>query len=285
VWSINFSSRMIVCAILCASVLLLSSSAPAGLIGTYQSPKYTFEFNDFFSPPSISGLLTYGEPNQTSPPANSHILPTDTATFVNNLKFSSSSAENHFVDGKLVSVITAKPGMSIDKVSLEEGGAWYLDSLLGNGNAAASVTLNGVRLDVLEIEGVGNVSGIFTGGTMRFDLPAPAEDNTRTFVLHDAANPQRKVSTGNWHGQMNINVDDALANTPYQGERVTKVSLVFDNILSTQSEAGAHAYIDKKFVYVTPGGNLIPEPASLLMLSIAAVIGLGARLRRKSRQL
>jgi hypothetical protein len=261
--SAKLSSPLTVCAVCCACALVCSSMAHAELI--IDSPCYVYEVDEFFTTHDPNPALTYGVP----------ILNGNVLKFDQNLQFSClSSGENDkdTADGKLAVMINAKPGCEIDHVSVFELGGWSFDGA-GTNATEAKVEILSATVDILEIDGLPVLLWPPVFGTMKFDTPPPDEFNSKSLNMVDHPGP------GTWAGTMTIDLAASLIGTQYEGHKITKAQLVIDNKLATWSEIGSIAFIDKKRVWI--GADPIPEPATLLLLGIAATVGLGVWCRRK----
>ncbi|MGW8256892.1 MAG: hypothetical protein ACWGMZ_05355 [Thermoguttaceae bacterium] len=181
-------------------------------------------------------------------------------------------------DGKLDVTIVAHPGKALTNLKVYESGAYHSLPKNGGAGTTATVAMLGATLEIMEVDGV-PVNLPLINGTMVFADPAnpPPQPDTKTFQKTAG-----KRMSGNWAGNMVFNnIGQYLDNTMYEGKRVTKARLVFDNILATNTDAaGVYSYIDKKRIEIIPT-LYVPEPALLLMFVTGAVV-LGIRWRKKA---
>lgn len=178
---------------------------------------------------------------------------------------SSGAAGTDITDGTLTMMLMSTPGNFIDEIEFDEAGDFTLTGL--SGEAFASVTAT-FFLDITEVDGVAinpvniTTAMVFTPSNGDWSLSA------------DGPGP---LVNGTWSGMVNVDITQALIdnNIPYV-VGATKVSVTFDNTLTTLSEAGTSAFIAKKDV----GGigiTVTPEPASLGLLTLGALAIMGRR--------
>lgn len=172
---------------------------------------------------------------------------------------------NDFTDGFLSFRMMAIPGTAIQGFAINEGGAY---TTFGTGPTW-------VQAGLLAIVKIFEVDGIALGTPLT--LP--------TFT----ANFNHSVADGSavlqpWSLNMPINLAAALVNNGIPFTRgVTKVEVAVDNGLLANAAVGGIAFIDKKdFQIITriPDQNEIPEPATLVMVALAAAGFAGLRARR-----
>jgi hypothetical protein len=180
-------------------------------------------------------------------------------------------------DGTLNVTIVAHEGLGIQTVELYEKGGYHSLNLTGGSGTTVGVAVIGATLEILDIEG--GIDPVnpppLILGTMVFTEPSPAQNDYK-FIQK----VPDELLYGAWIGSMNINVADQLVGTDYEGKLVTKARLIFDNVLTANSDAAdTYAYIDKKLVeiIVTP----VPEPSMLIMLAMGA-LGLGVWWRKRT---
>ncbi len=160
------------------------------------------------------------------------------------------------IDSTLTTKIVAKPGASIDSISIDEFGDYTLGGL-SDADALASVGA-AFFWRVTEVNGAAVAlptqiaSMTFTGGGM---YERPTNDGT--------AVP--------WTGNVVLDVAAYLLSAGISGD-ATAVSLRFDNTLQTAADNFSNAFIKKKGVdiTVTPGDPTIPEPTAAALLGLAA---------------
>jgi hypothetical protein len=78
------------------------------------------------------------------------------------------------------------------------------------------------------------------------------------------------AQSGNIDVSANFDVAGALAAASIRGQ-ATKLSLVFDNQLTVQSQPDTYAYISKKEIELYAGGQPLPEPGTLALFGTGAV--------------
>ena len=186
----------------------------------------------------------------------------------NPVSFNSSSTGAggvNITDGTLTLMMMAQAGNFIDAIEFDEAGDFTLAGLAGT--AFASVTAN-FLLDIQEVDGVGitpidiSTAMVFTPSNGDFDLIA------------DGPGP---LVDGAWSGFLMVDITQALIdnNIPFVNG-ATKVSVTFDNTLTTLSQNGTSAFIAKKDVGGV-GITVVPEPASLALLTLGALAMMGRR--------
>ena len=183
--------------------------------------------------------------------------------------FSSSSANwtSDETSGTLATLIEALPGNYIDQISLDESGDF---SIFAFGTAATFASISSrVTLDILEIDGSAPTSPVTVAGDMVFtsDGEWNLADDGMLFGK-------------SWSGSLELDVSAAVADSGYSGH-ATKVAFEMENVLNTDSEPGTSALIAKKvFGGVSVTTSLVPEPATLTLLAIAAALLLVRRRKR-----
>lgn len=164
-------------------------------------------------------------------------------------------------DGNLRFGIVANPGNGISQVVLSEAGDTTLAGF-GTDATFTAVTARGV-ISITEVDGVGiNVI------SKQFSLTFNPSGGTFGLLTDGGGGP---LYSADWSGSETINVTNILIaeNVPYN-LGATKVSINLDNTLVALSQNGTFSLIAKKDF----GGlsvTVIPEPATLLMLSLAVV--------------
>jgi hypothetical protein len=243
-------------------MLGIANSSFGGLIND-TGANFIYEWNEFFTStrPSTVGL-TYGTPEVLAP---------NVLDFSDNLQFSSVSGvstPSDFVDGKLALDITAKPGQGINALTLFERGT-YGFGLGGTSTTAAKVQFIGAVLTVTSIDGL-PVSPSDFSMSMTFNVPSPNSVGSKTFF--QTMGPD----SGDWAGTSTIDLA-----TLFPGKRITGAKLVFDNQLETVAGTSTHSFIDKKDLRISIDPYVtVPEPASIILLSMGALLFVFTRSRK-----
>jgi hypothetical protein len=166
-------------------------------------------------------------------------------------------------DGTLTATITAKPGKSINFITISESGDF---TLAGQGFATVSVAAT-MFAQVVEVNGAA-INPITINGTLLF---TPTGDPTT--AAGDYSLPTHAGVGVVWSGSGTLDIDAALAGRNVQGH-ATKVLFSMDNTLVAIGSETAVAFVKKKTNGVT---IIVPEPATLSVLAGAAVLGLKRR--------
>jgi len=224
-------------------------------------------YGDFSGTTVMYAQVTEDSGTDTPPLFGAPTVSGDTLDF-NPASFNSSSSGafgTDITDGTLTLMIMALPGNFIDMVEFDEAGDFTLTGF--SNDAFASVTAT-FFLDIEEVDGVSinplniSTSMVFTPSDGDWSLSA------------DGPGP---LVNGSWSGSLDVDITQALIdnNIPFD-VGATKVSVTFDNTLTTLSEEGTSAFIAKKDV----GGigiTVTPEPASLGLLALGALAVMGRR--------
>jgi len=183
----------------------------------------------------------------------------------------SSTSENGTSDetsGTLVILIEALPGNYIQRIYLDESGDFSIFPFpVGTAATFASIHTP-VDLNILEIDGSAPSNPVTVAANLVFSSDGEwnlADDGT---------------SSGPWSGLLDLDVSAAITDSGYSGH-ATKVYFEMENILDTGSEPGTSATIAKKvFGGVSVTTSKVPEPATLMLLAIAAALLLARRRKR-----
>jgi MYXO-CTERM domain-containing protein len=166
-------------------------------------------------------------------------------------------------DGTLSMVLEARPGFTLNRFTVNERGDYTLAGP-GGPNTRVSVALR-MFISILDINGMPAA-----GGPLAIPSIPGTFNNNGNFNL--ASNPGLTVD---WNGTATIDLDAYLASIGRTGN-ATRISLILDNTLFAQAEAGSVAFIKKKefqgFTVTVP----TPGAAALLVLG-----GLAAARRRR----
>ncbi len=193
--------------------------------------------------------------------------------------FSMGAGGVDITDGKLFVQLAPRPGHIMDCVTISEIGAYAIAGAGGTSATQVSVGGEGITLTITAIDGI-SVDGptvttpmIFKSITGTVVLPVEGILPNGPGVT-DLSFPITTHGQGTWYGGAYFNLITLLEGTSWEGHDVTQATLVFDNMLISQSEAGTAAFIDKKQLWITP------EPGTLVLLCIAA-FGLGGYVWRR----
>lgn len=160
---------------------------------------------------------------------------------------------NDNTNGQVDLTIQAKPGHTIQSVSVHEFGGYLLkQAALNAGAAYAEVDNSSFFARVVEVAGV-PVPITMVTGTMSF----PDGDKFYMNVPSYADSPLE----GDWTATGTINVA-AL----YGSNQITKITFSFNNILTAEKTNGAYASIFKNGVTISTVTAPIPEPATLALI-------------------
>lgn len=149
--------------------------------------------------------------------------------------------------GILSMIIQAKPGNVLDKITIQEFGDWTLS---GVGSAATSVSASGT-LTATNLLGPGvysDVMGVNPGSPI--SLPGP--------------------SSGTWDGLVYLDLT---------GLGLTRIELVFENVLEATSEPGTTSFIRKNVISGPSVAVIIPSPSAFGLLGMAGMALAGRRRR------
>ncbi len=245
----------------CAAALVgMASTSQAAFIQNYGDvddiPPGTIMYLDVEESTVTDNNALYGPPD-----VQGNTMDFDPAAFG---AFAANGA-NDFTDGFLSFRMMAIPGAAIQGFAINEGGAY---TTFGAGPTW-------VQAGLLAIVKIFEVDGIPLG------TPLTLPTFTANFN-HSVADGQATLQP--WSLNMPINLAAALAanGIPFQ-RGVTKVEVAVDNGLLANAAVGGIAFIDKKdFQIITriPDQNEIPEPATLVLVALAAAGFAGLRARR-----
>jgi hypothetical protein len=164
-------------------------------------------------------------------------------------------------DSEINTLVEAKPGFFIDNIQISEEGDFTLVGVPGAfGHAGVGAAF---FFEILGVNGVLVGDGPIGFASMQFTTGGGP--NGGQYSLPGDA------GTAPWIGSAFLDINAALAASPYAGQRATSVRLSFDNTLSAAADDNASAFIKKKEI----GGIIIrtniPEPSTLAM--VALVLG------------
>lgn len=172
-------------------------------------------------------------------------------------------------DGNLNFDVAAHVNKNINSIQLSEAGDVTLSGFGTDATFAAATARVFVRID--EVNGVG-INSITTSFAMNF---APS-GGTFGLLSDGLGGP---LYNDAWSGNLFVDLNAILAANSIAG-KATKVNINLDNTLVAVSQAGTFALIAKKHlggVSITvngqnPGGGPdVPEPASMVLVSMALV--------------
>jgi hypothetical protein len=174
-------------------------------------------------------------------------------------------------DSEIHTVVDAQPGFFIDNIQISEEGDFTLVGIPGAfGHAGVGAAF---FFEVLAVDGVLVGDGPIGFASMQF--------TTGSGPNGGQYNLPGDAGTAPWIGSAFLNINAALAGSPYAGQRATSVRLSFDNTLSAAADQNASSFIKKKEI----GGIIIrtniPEPSTLAMAALAACAAATVIMRRK----
>lgn len=184
---------------------------------------------------------------------------------------------SEIVDGQLSFMVVAKPGKVIDNLQLLEAGDTTITALSTSLDTNSSVT-TAIFIDVIDIDGVPVGAPVNITGTMTFTPSGGSYNNSEDGGQPYDTNGASTIFSAVWNGVANIDfpAELALQNVDYR-LGVTKANVTLDNTLSVTAVNGESAFIKKKdFDGIIITTN-IPEPATLVLLALAAAGGLASR--------
>jgi hypothetical protein len=223
------------------------SQADTMTYGDFVATDYTF--NGVFESSTAAPLPLFGSPTVSG----------DTLTFTptNFISFAQ-DGDVGYTDSHLDVDITANAGSNIYIVNLSEKGSYALTGAGDPAYTSAQVTMP-VWLEILKVNG-GGINPI----TVQEDM-----------VFTNAGFWAGGASSGSWQGSLAFDVTAVLRANGVPAGFATEVQLTLDDTLTTYSDAGTSAGIDK-----TQADISIPEPATISLLAAGMI--LSAARRRKN---
>jgi len=169
--------------------------------------------------------------------------------------------------GLLTLGIEAQPGYGISELLFTEAGDY---TIFGSGGAGTEATVSApIFIDILEVNGA-PITQIDVDGSLTFS-PSNGDYN-----LADDGSGFGVI----WNGSFSLDLDQVLLDNGFMaGDQVTLVSITLNNILTTTSELGTQAIIQKKDVSGF-GISVIPEPTTAVLLGLG-LTGLAVRRGRE----
>lgn len=211
------------------------------------------------------------------PPNELYGAPTVTSNLLDfdNMAFGTSSSDgaSSLIDGQLNFTIMALPGAGLTAFSIVEGGDYSFTGVTPTPGTFVSASA-GATISILEIDDVPLGNPV----TLTAPISTFASD---TFVT-DYPTTGGAPSTGLLPWSLVTFVD--LGPVLPSGHFATKIEVAIDNQLSTATTPGNQAAIAKKDFKIIPVGDLIPndivpEPASILLVCLLGMLGVARRVR------
>jgi hypothetical protein len=231
--------------------LFTAAMAQAALVnwGDVSDPAGNVIFRQVTENNSLSS--TVFAPQATGPTATGDSLMFSPVNFQSQSSSNSAAA----IDSTIRTTIEARPGQSINSISVFEFGDYSLGGLVG-GQANASVGA-AFFWRVVELSG----------------LPVSLPLQTATLNVTGGgfyARPSGDGTARPWTGSVLLDVASYLASLD-TSRVATKIELTFDNTLQTAADQVSTSFIKKKEVEITVdnGTPEIPEPAAAGLLALA----------------
>jgi hypothetical protein len=165
-------------------------------------------------------------------------------------------------DGNLIFTAAARENMAIEQIGFSERGNFNLG---GAGTDATYVDVDAFfYVEVTEV----NYQPIAPFGIPVWMDFNPNTDGTFELVTDGAGG-------GIWSGSVLVDINAALVENGYSAsDRATRVDVDLNNVLTAYSENGTSSLIAKKDFDVGMSVEIIPEPASIiLLLGASSILG------------
>mgnify|MGYP001813651781 CR=1 FL=1 len=170
------------------------------------------------------------------------------------------------VDDILLFDVETDPGISIERIVVNEEGTTLLDDFDLPGAFAATTVVGNVFIDVTALNGVA-ITGLNLNAQMNFTSLGTYDTLTEGNGTHL------------WSGVLAVNIDDFLAANGYPDARATGITVSLANTLTAYAANGAVASIRKEEVRGL-AVKVIPEPGTALLMGLG-LAGLAANRRRR----
>lgn len=162
--------------------------------------------------------------------------------------------------------IDADPGISIERIVINEEGTTLLDDFDLPDAFAATTVVGNVFIDVTELDGVA-ISGLNLNSQMNFTSLGTYDTLTEGNGTHP------------WSGVLAVNIENFLAASGYSGSKATGLTISLANTLTAYAANGAVASIRKEEVRGL-AVKVVPEPGTALLTALG-LAGLAITRRRR----